>query len=97
MMASGHDEAAANFKLSQFIPTPSFMYLLSTGQVLDQITILSTVMAQSLPQSYQRAVFKALSSDLVLEEVPLKLPGPGEILVKRRNLPLGRIRTRERL
>ncbi|KAI1312711.1 alcohol dehydrogenase 1 [Xylaria venustula] len=39
-------------------------------------------MTQSLPRSYQRAVFKALNSNLVLEEVPLTLPGPGEILVK---------------
>lgn len=36
----------------------------------------------SLPQTYKHAVFKAQGDPLTIEEVPLKLPGKGEILVK---------------
>lgn len=36
----------------------------------------------SLPKTYKQASFKELGGDLVLEEVPLRLPAAGEILVK---------------
>lgn len=36
----------------------------------------------TLPATYKQAAFKALGEALVIEEVPLQLPGPGEILVK---------------
>ena len=35
-----------------------------------------------LPQTYKRAVFKEAGSPLTIEEVPLALPGKGEVLVK---------------
>ncbi|OTB14793.1 hypothetical protein K445DRAFT_334217 [Daldinia sp. EC12] len=36
----------------------------------------------ALPASYKQAAFKAVGGPLVLEEVPLRLPGSGELLVK---------------
>ncbi|KAI0549577.1 dehydrogenase [Xylaria curta] len=39
-------------------------------------------MAASLPQTYQRAAFKAQGAGLTLESVLLKLPDTGEILIK---------------
>ncbi|KAI1743443.1 dehydrogenase [Xylaria scruposa] len=39
-------------------------------------------MAASLPQTYQRAAFKAQGAGLTLERAPLELPGTGEILIK---------------
>ncbi|KAI1139779.1 alcohol dehydrogenase GroES-like domain-containing protein [Hypoxylon sp. FL0543] len=36
----------------------------------------------ALPKSYRQAAFKAPGGNLVIEEVPLELPGNGEILVK---------------
>lgn len=38
--------------------------------------------AMSLPKTYKQAVFKSAGSPLVIEEVPLQLPGKGEVLVK---------------
>lgn len=35
-----------------------------------------------LPQTYKRAVFKEAGAPLTIEEVPLALPGKGEVLVK---------------
>ncbi|RYP59773.1 hypothetical protein DL771_010751 [Monosporascus sp. 5C6A] len=39
-------------------------------------------MAQSLPTTYLRAVFKGANEKLTLEQTPLKQPGSNEILVK---------------
>ncbi|KAI8623285.1 dehydrogenase [Xylariaceae sp. FL1651] len=39
-------------------------------------------MADTLPQSYHRAVFKSQGEKLTLEELPLRTPGLNEILVK---------------
>ncbi|KAI0884828.1 alcohol dehydrogenase GroES-like domain-containing protein [Annulohypoxylon maeteangense] len=36
----------------------------------------------ALPKSYRQASFKAIGENLVLEDVPLNMPGAGEILVK---------------
>lgn len=36
----------------------------------------------SLPQTYRAAVFKEVNADLTIVDMQLKLPGPGEILVK---------------
>lgn len=36
----------------------------------------------SLPETYKHAVFKEQGKPLVLEDVPLQLPKPGEILIK---------------
>lgn len=36
----------------------------------------------TIPQTYKRAVFKSAGTPLVIEQVPLTLPGPNEILVK---------------
>nr|E1ACQ9.1 RecName: Full=Alcohol dehydrogenase notN; AltName: Full=Notoamide biosynthesis cluster protein N [Aspergillus sp. MF297-2]ADM34147.1 dehydrogenase [Aspergillus sp. MF297-2] len=36
----------------------------------------------SLPQTYKRAVFKELGHPLTVEDAPLKLPGPNELLIK---------------
>ena len=36
----------------------------------------------ALPQTYKHAVFKTQGADLTVEEAKLKLPSPGEILVK---------------
>ena len=36
----------------------------------------------SLPDTYNRAVFKEAGAPLVVEETPLTPPGPNEILVK---------------
>ncbi|KAI2620120.1 alcohol dehydrogenase GroES-like domain-containing protein [Hypomontagnella submonticulosa] len=36
----------------------------------------------SLPKSYKQAAFKAKGGDLVIEDVPLRLPREGEILIK---------------
>jgi Zn-dependent alcohol dehydrogenase len=36
----------------------------------------------SLPKSFKQAVFKASGSPLVIEEVPLTLPGAKKLLVK---------------
>ncbi|KAI1391477.1 alcohol dehydrogenase GroES-like domain-containing protein [Hypoxylon trugodes] len=35
-----------------------------------------------LPKTYKHAVFKGLNEPLTVEQTPLRLPGPGEILVK---------------
>lgn len=36
----------------------------------------------ALPGTYRHAVFKDKGADLTIEETELKLPAPGEILVK---------------
>lgn len=36
----------------------------------------------SLPQTYKQAVFKTQGGPLTIEEVPLRLPAKGEVLVK---------------
>ncbi|KAI2635715.1 putative alcohol dehydrogenase [Hypomontagnella submonticulosa] len=36
----------------------------------------------SLPQTYKHAVFKAQGQPLTIEQAPMTLPGPGEVLVK---------------
>ncbi|KAI0385303.1 chaperonin 10-like protein [Hypomontagnella monticulosa] len=36
----------------------------------------------SLPKSYKQAAFKAKGEELVIEDVPLRQPGEGEILIK---------------
>lgn len=38
--------------------------------------------SSSLPKTYNHAVFKTQGQPLTIEEVELKLPGPGEVLVK---------------
>ncbi|KAK8095672.1 alcohol dehydrogenase [Apiospora kogelbergensis] len=38
--------------------------------------------SSSLPKTYKHAVFKTQGQPLTIEEVELKLPGPGEVLVK---------------
>ena len=35
-----------------------------------------------LPKTYKHAVFREKGADLTIEETELKLPGPGELLVK---------------
>lgn len=47
----------------------------------EAITIKTTT-NMSLPKTYKQAAFKEMGGPLVLEQVPLKLPGKGEILVK---------------
>ena len=39
-------------------------------------------MAPSLPKSYKAAIFKEKGAPLTIEEVELKHPGEGEILIK---------------
>lgn len=36
----------------------------------------------ALPKTYKHAIFKTQGGDLTVEETELKLPPPGEILVK---------------
>jgi hypothetical protein len=46
-------------------------------------TVRSTLnMASSLPKTYRHAVFKEKGGPLTIEEVELKMPGKGEVLVK---------------
>lgn len=39
-------------------------------------------MASSLPKTYKQAVFKEHGGQLVIEEMELKMPQAGEVLVK---------------
>lgn len=39
-------------------------------------------MAPDLPKTYKHAVFKEKGAPLVLEEVELKMPAKGEVLIK---------------
>jgi D-arabinose 1-dehydrogenase-like Zn-dependent alcohol dehydrogenase len=39
-------------------------------------------MASELPQTFKAAYFKEKDAPLTLGEFPLKMPGPGEVLVK---------------
>lgn len=56
-----------------------------TTPVINSITnTLKTAlnMAPSLPKTYKQAIFKEQGGQLVIEDVELKMPQPGEVLVK---------------
>jgi D-arabinose 1-dehydrogenase-like Zn-dependent alcohol dehydrogenase len=36
----------------------------------------------SLPKTFKQAAFRSAGADLTVEDAELKLPGPGEVLVK---------------
>lgn len=45
-------------------------------------TVLSKITSMTLPKTYKAAVFESKGAPLTLKDVELKMPGPGQVLVK---------------